>query len=1028
MNEEMDMDMPLQDELEWLEHCASHQYEEEYEEPEPDEPPSELAESILSPPALKKSVLLIGNVPENKQKSPEGNAGKEMDMAMPLSDKLEWLEHRASHHYEDFEEPEIEMLDNLPLPLQNQKKRMRSNGYEATNVPEKRKLSPTKAAEKETFSEELNKLPNLAEECHEDEDWLRYPKEGADDSSFYDGSVWDENWPSRFASEIEGDFVPITGTSGVRVYARLSKGEVLGFRNPSVERASSGLLSEPIRSLMEKVEQEALQKACLASTRVPDEEIHCLVPEASERLWVDKYAPSSFTELLSDEQTNREVLCWLKQWDPCVFGSQIRATPDYIMTSLRRHSSPSQRHSNKSSYSNKDRAPLREVQDLKKPSSMIPGDSYVKSISRFWNKRSSGNDRPEKVLLLCGPPGLGKTTLAHVAARHCGYRVVEVNASDDRSASTIEGKILDVVQMNSIMADSKPKCLIIDEIDGALGEGKGAIEVILKMLAAEKKSIAGKGGILDQSQPEKSSTRKGSPKTNKITRLSRPIICICNDLYTPALRPLRQIATVHTFVQPSISRVVKRLKYICKKEGFKTSALGLTALAEYTECDIRSCLNALQFLYKKKENLNTVDIGSQVIGRKDMSRSIFDVWKEVFQKRKVKVERATRNDCKNLHKDFDHLHDLISNHGDYELIMDGIYENFLNLHYHDALMEKTVKCLDILGVSDSFIQRILRTQQFSLHAYQASLAIAIRSFIAQVEKPTIEWPKSFQRSRVTSMEKKDLLKLWLGKISPSISRHFAPESFVQDASSLLLNILSPPTLRPVAMHLLSDRERDHVNNVVETMVSYSITYKNGKVDPPEGTQKYAATEVSTLCLDPPLGDFMKFKDHHPGHYILPLAVRQILVHEVEKHKLLGENRSRFELPSEVSVHESVPFPSKGDAKSYSTKASYAASPVETSLAKSENVRPRQQNVHGGISNNVKAVGLMTKTTGNAKKPVGGSNFFDRFRKSNCKGSQGPDASLPQSATIERDSRPLLFKFNEGFTNAVKRPVRVRELL
>lgn len=26
-----------------------------------------------------------------------------------------------------------------------------------------------------------------------------------------------------------------------------------------------------------------------------------------EKLWVEKYAPKSFTELLSDEQTNREV-------------------------------------------------------------------------------------------------------------------------------------------------------------------------------------------------------------------------------------------------------------------------------------------------------------------------------------------------------------------------------------------------------------------------------------------------------------------------------------------------------------------------------------------------------------------------------------------------------------------------------------------------------------------------------------------------------------------------------------------------
>ena len=44
-------------------------------------------------------------------------------------------------------------------------------------------------------------------------------------------------------------------------------------------------------------------------------------------MWVDKYMPRSFLELLGDEEINREVVKWLKCWDRCVFGDRTGEAP-----------------------------------------------------------------------------------------------------------------------------------------------------------------------------------------------------------------------------------------------------------------------------------------------------------------------------------------------------------------------------------------------------------------------------------------------------------------------------------------------------------------------------------------------------------------------------------------------------------------------------------------------------------------------------------------------------------------------------
>ena len=56
-----------------------------------------------------------------------------------------------------------------------------------------------------------------------------------------------------------------------------------------------------------------------------------------------------------------------------------------------------------------------------------------------------------------------------MVARHCGYRPLEINASDDRTATTLVSRINDAVQMQAVIGSARPNCVIIDEIDGAAG-------------------------------------------------------------------------------------------------------------------------------------------------------------------------------------------------------------------------------------------------------------------------------------------------------------------------------------------------------------------------------------------------------------------------------------------------------------------------------------------------------------------------------------------------------------------------------
>ena len=191
-------------------------------------------------------------------------------------------------------------------------------------------------------------------------------------------------------------------------------------------------------------------------------------------------------------------------------------------------------------------------------------------------------------VLITGPPGIGKTTMAHLVVTTMGYKVAEYNASDTRSIKSLEG-----LGLRRLFKE----VVIMDEIDGL----------------SERGSVGEIASLIKSSQV--------------------PIICIANEK-PPKLKPIISVTLDIKCLRPMKSTVAIALT----KKIPGTTKEQIEKLCEQSGNDIRSVLNTLDF----GQSAATVVKGDlkTTASSKDAQHDIFSATFKLFRNKKLPFAEA----------------------------------------------------------------------------------------------------------------------------------------------------------------------------------------------------------------------------------------------------------------------------------------------------------------------------------------------------------------------------------------------------
>ena len=275
--------------------------------------------------------------------------------------------------------------------------------------------------------------------------------------------------------------------------------------------------------------------------------------------------------------------------------------------------------------------------------------------------------KSKKAAILHGPAGCGKTSAAYALAAEKGWEVIELNASDQRSAGVIKS-IVGPASTSTTFSHTT-RLIILDEADNLHGtEDRGGTKAI----------------------------------TEIVKRSTQPIILTANDKYKMGQGLQRYCKTIE-FKRLEGRFISRALRKISRSEGIEIENTALHALIDNAHGDLRSAINDLQAISVSESKLERIREEDIATGWRDVEENIFGVLKILFGAEGYELQSA--------------LSALYSLDKTPEESIQWVYKNF-SYEYDD---ESFLHGLRYLGRADMFLGRVRKRENFKFWRYASSL-------------------------------------------------------------------------------------------------------------------------------------------------------------------------------------------------------------------------------------------------------------------------------------------------------------------